>query len=215
VTAPPLRTVGGITLSVRLWALLRDAYAEAGLDPDKYLVVVQGSYNSTVAASGSTHRHGGAVDLRVWNLPTLDHRGKIVRALRRRNVAAWERSERTGSWDAGDHIHGIHIDDGDLSSGAEWQVQEFLAGRDGLSRRGKDYHPRPRRWLYLPIRADRVKPGKLNADVRRLQTRLGMPTRYRTGFYGAKTRAAVRARFPQSGGVVAPSHLRRLCFWVV
>jgi hypothetical protein len=213
VSRPPLRTVGGKTLSVRLWALLRDAYIEAGLDPDHDLVVTQGSYNSSVAASGSTHRQGGAFDLRVWNFPT-SKREPLVRALRRRNVAAWERSERTGSWTGGDHIHGIHIDDGDLSSGAAWQVSEFLAGRDGLSRGGKDYHARPRRRLYLPIRGDVVKPGRLNRHVRRLQVRLGMPKHLRTGFYGAKTRAAVLARFPASGGVVNPSHLRRLGFWV-
>jgi hypothetical protein len=213
VTTPPLRTVGGKTLSVRLWALLADAYAEAGLDPDRDLVVTQGSYHSG-PLSGSTHDKGGAFDLRVWNFPT-SKREPLVRALRRRNVAAWERSERTDSWTKGDHIHGIHIDDGDLSSGAEWQVQEFLAGRDGLSRRGKDYHKRPRRYRYLRVRAARVKPGRISSDTRRLQARLGMPKRYRTGYYGAKTRAAVLARFPRSGGVVTASHLRRLCFWVV
>jgi hypothetical protein len=208
-----LVTRGGETLSLRIWALLRDAYEEAGLDPDRDLVVTQGSY-SAGTLSGSTHLGGGAFDLRVWNFP-VSKRAPLVNALRRRNAITWERSARTGSWSKGDHLHGIVADEPDLSSGALWQVREFRAGRDGLARQGKDYHPRPKAWRYRKVRLSNVKPGAKNSDVKALQYRLGMPARLQTGYYGPLTRAAVAARWPLSKGVVREGDLRRLCFWVV
>ena len=35
------------------------------------------------------------------------------------------------------------MDEPDLGRGAKWQADEYRAGRDGLSARGKDYHPDP------------------------------------------------------------------------
>lgn len=211
-TRTDLATQAGQTLPVRVWALIRAAFREAGVDPE-LAVVTQGSY-SDGTLSGSTHLGGGAFDLRVWNFP-VSKRDAVVKALRRRNVCAWERSARTGSWSKGDHIHGIVRDEPDLSSGAEWQVDEYDAGRDGLSRRGKDYHPRPKQNRFIKVRLSQTAPGKTSESVRRLQVRLGMPVRLRTGYYGPLTRAAVLARFPGSGGVVKRHHLERLCFWVV
>lgn len=131
-------TRDGETLTRRVWALLADAEAAAGIPPGT-LVVTQGSW-SAGSLSGSTHLGGGAFDLRTWNL----HSGKVeplVVELRRRNVCAWLRDRQHGGFDP--HVHGIVRDEPGLSSGARWQVAEYDAGHDGLSRRGRDYHDRP------------------------------------------------------------------------
>lgn len=137
---------GPVTLSSRVWALLEDAYAAAGLDPSTYLVVTQGSW-SDGSLSGSTHSGGGAFDLRTWNLPERVRRDlcrELVVPLRERcGLAVWFRDETHGGF--APHIHGIVRDEPELGSGAAWQVSDADAGRNGLSgsANGPDYHPRP------------------------------------------------------------------------
>lgn len=146
-------TRGGQTLSARVWALLEDAYTGAGLDP-ALLVVTQGSWSSSNPSSGSTHAGGGAADLRTWNLPAWareDLCKAVVVELRKRNGCAWYRDQAHGGFDP--HIHVIVRDEPGLSSGARWQVDEYDAGRDGLSNGGRDYHPRPTQhpFRYPPV----------------------------------------------------------------
>lgn len=143
-------TRGGVTLTSRMWAMLESSYRGAGLDPGSYLVVTQGSFrgDDAAAASGSTHDAAGAADLRTWNLPGWareDLCEALVVELRRRNGCAWYRNENHGGMDP--HIHVILRDDegalSSLSSGARSQVSDYDAGRNGLSNKGPDYHPRP------------------------------------------------------------------------
>ena len=131
-------TRNGETLTKRVWALLEDAYAAAGI-PVSALHVSQGSW-SAGSLSGSTHLGGGAFDLRTWTFPA-DRIEPLVVELRRRNVCAWFRDQAHGGFQP--HVHGIVRDEPGLSSGARWQCSEYDAGRDGLNRRGPDYHPRP------------------------------------------------------------------------
>ena len=134
----------GQRLSTRAWALIEDAAQAAGI-PAGTVYVSQGGYKrgTGASASGSTHDVGDVFDLRVWNLPAGTVEPLVVE-LRRRNGCAWLRSPAHGWTSTGPHIHCVLRDSDDgLSSGARWQVQQYDAGRNGLSGLGRDYHPRP------------------------------------------------------------------------
>lgn len=114
------------------------------------LLLAQGSYTGgAVAASGTTHNGGGAVDVRVVNM-TARQRIQVVRAMKDAGFAVWYREAVPGLW--GPHIHGILIGDEEMSSGAAAQVLSFDAGRNGLRSNASDntYRPSPRvRWSHL------------------------------------------------------------------
>lgn len=158
-TYPPAAqriTRNGQTLTARMWQFLDDAYAAAGLDPDRYLTVTQGSYKAGggAAASGSTHDAAGAADLRTRDLPASARANlceRLVVELRKRGGCAWYRDEAHGGMSA--HIHVILRDESPLSSGAATQVRDYDAGRNGLSNKGPDYHPRPAStpYVYPPV----------------------------------------------------------------
>lgn len=140
---------GGQRLSTRAWALIEDAAEAAGI-PLGVVHVSQGGYKAGqgASASGSTHDQGDVFDLRVWSLPAGTVEPLVVE-LRRRNGCAWLRDPAHGWTSTGPHIHCVLRDSDDgLSSGARWQVQQYDAGRNGLSGLGRDYHPRPpqRHW---------------------------------------------------------------------
>ncbi|MBS1151790.1 MAG: peptidoglycan-binding protein [Myxococcaceae bacterium] len=105
----------------------------------------QGSFSSSVAASGSTHDGGGALDIRTrgQSSATVD---KMVKALRSVGFAAWSRGR--GHDNFAPHIHAIAIGDRRMSSGARWQVGEYFRGHSGLTAQGADAdrslgHPYP------------------------------------------------------------------------
>ena len=103
------------------------------------LTIVQGSYNAGgVVASAGTHDGGGVVDLSAndWK--------RKVHALRSVGFAAWYRPElwRSGRKVWGSHIHAVLVGNAKLSSGAEDQVTEYLAGYDGLAGSGRDPYTR-------------------------------------------------------------------------
>jgi acid phosphatase family membrane protein YuiD len=87
--------------------------------------ITQGSYSTRVAASGSTHAGGGAMDTngpRGW--------GAAVAALRKAGFAAWHRTPSQGPWN--DHIHSIALGDTSASAAAKAQMASFRRGGDGL-----------------------------------------------------------------------------------
>lgn len=99
------------------------------------LTVTQGSYNAGgVKASAGTHDGGGVVDLAPY-----DAAEKVLQ-LRKLGFAAWYRAELPGVW--GPHIHAVLIGNRRLSAGARHQVDEYLAGRNGLANRMPDNGPR-------------------------------------------------------------------------
>jgi hypothetical protein len=145
---PPYQRIRykGVTLNRRTVSALEWAAKRAGVD----LLLAQGSYTGgAVAASGTTHNGGGAVDVRVVNLTTAE-RVQVVRAMKDAGFAVWHRAAVPGLW--GEHIHGILIADSEMSSGAMAQVMSYDAGRDGLrgNRADNTYRPSPRvRWSHL------------------------------------------------------------------
>lgn len=124
-------TYDGRTVDWLTRAALEDTAKRLGYD----LTLHQGSYNAgKVSASAGTHDGGGVVDLAPW-----DHTRK-VRELRRTGFAAWYRPTIPGVWGA--HIHAVLIGNAKLSAGAAAQVQDYLAGRNGLANKGADDGPR-------------------------------------------------------------------------
>lgn len=105
----------------------------------------QGSYNKSVAASGGTHDGGGAVDISVTDLRT----GQLFPRVRRERIrdvgrqvgfAMWIRDPSQSDWPW--HVHGIAINDAELSPGAEKQEAAYRNGRNGLKSNLVDDGPR-------------------------------------------------------------------------
>lgn len=101
--------------------------------------VTQGSFSTSVRASGSTHAGAGAVDI---GAPVT---GAAVNALRQVGFAAWDRTGR-GPW--GPHIHAVANVPG-ASAAALAQYRDFLRGGDGLGGywRGTDSARRGWAWV--------------------------------------------------------------------
>ena len=89
--------------------------------------ISQGSYSSSVSASGDTHSGGGAFD-------ATPATSAGVAALRHQGQAAWLRTPAQGPW--GYHIHSLHIGDPTMHPSAKSQVADFLNGGDGLAAHG-------------------------------------------------------------------------------
>lgn len=120
----------GHTLNYRTIRMLETAEKLA----NTVIKVTQGSYSTSVAASGSTHAGGGAFDLH-WPGGALGE--ALVTALRFVGTASWHRDPSQGPW--GHHIHGIAIGDPTASPAALAQVRSYLSGGNGLG--GKDDGP--------------------------------------------------------------------------
>jgi len=124
-------TFRGVTVNRRTAAMLLLAEKRSGVS----VQLAQGSYHPGVAASGSTHVGGGAVDVRCVQLADAQRR-RLVHALKDAGFACWYRPAVPGLWGA--HIHCVAIGDREASAAAKWQVAEYLAGRSGLVSRGAD-----------------------------------------------------------------------------
>ncbi len=128
-------TLQGFPFNARTVAMLREAQRLAGVP----LVVEQGSYSpGEDPTSAGTHDGGGAVDLDAEAL-TSAQRTALVTALRRVGFAAWLRRPSQGNWPL--HVHGIAVNDTDLSTPAQKQVGQYYLGRDGLAGNGQDDGP--------------------------------------------------------------------------
>lgn len=151
--------VDGQTLTERVYSLIVDSFAAVRL-PEAIITIAQGSWSGGVAASGSTHKGGGAVDISLRDVPDHLEEMLIVELRRRCGGPAWIRTPAQGF---PKHLHMIVRDEDGLSSGARWQVKEYDAGRDGLSGKGshKDYHPRPR---WVPYVWPKVTPADDQED---------------------------------------------------
>lgn len=208
----------GVTIDARTALMLAEADRIVG--PDVPVRPTQGCYNAgRVSASAGTHDGGGAVDLSARDL-TPAQVTAVVRALRVVGFAAWLRTADEGPWSA--HIHAIAVGCPDLAPSAARQVTSLRAGRNGLRSNGRDRHaglglpvttweryraakaaaaaPKPAPApAPAPSHARRHAPGSRTLrvglrgdDVKTLQRFLGLPVG-RTGLFGIKTRAKVRA----------------------
>lgn len=135
----------GARLNQRTIAMLLSAEAALG----KTFHITQGSYSTSVSASGSTHAGGGAMD--------TDNAGagwtRAQNALRNVGFASWWRHPWQGPWN--DHIHSIAIGDNTASAAARAQVADFLRGGDGL----KGYADGA--WNVLQTHVARVHAGEM------------------------------------------------------
>lgn len=108
----------------------------------------QGSFASGSLSAG-THSGGGAVDIMFAGLNAKQRRATI-KWLRRAGFAAWARVGPT--WGANnDHAHAILLGHKTASGEAKWQMQSYLAHRDGLAGNRYDPTPRPKpqpRWSH-------------------------------------------------------------------
>lgn len=93
------------------------------------LDITQGSYNTSVSASGGTHSGGGVVDLRVTDF-TETQRNRVLSVLRSIGFVSWYRTPDQGPW--GYHIHIVAKGDAELSSAAYNQILAAADGRNGL-----------------------------------------------------------------------------------
>lgn len=114
----------------------------------KQVVITQGSFSTSVNASGATHAGGGALDISVVGLSVKERR-RLVRLLRRAGFAAYFRPFVPGLWPS--HVHAVLLGNKTASAAAQWQMSEYRAGRNALSNAGPDraWRPRvPRRWSH-------------------------------------------------------------------
>lgn len=120
------------------------------------LTITQGCYSTAVGASAGTHAGGGVVDLAPW-----DHARK-VKIGRDQAWAIWYRPElwRDGRriWPA--HCHAVLIGHEALSDEAADQVEEYLAGGDGLAGVAGDPNP------YRPAQLEPFRFGAWRRDLR-------------------------------------------------
>ncbi len=96
------------------------------------LSLLQGSWSTSVGASGGTHSGSGAMD--VW--PADGNWRRAVDVLRSFGDIAWHRTPDQGPW--AEHIHGITPGIPGLSAAAQNQVANYYADRNGLVGNGPD-----------------------------------------------------------------------------
>lgn len=97
----------------------------------------QGSYNTSVGASGGTHDKGGVLDL---NVPAGQDANAVTRQLRNAGFAAWYRTAAQGFMP---HIHAVDIGNQRLAYNAGLQVNNYNAGGSGLWPLVADNDPQP------------------------------------------------------------------------
>lgn len=123
-----------------MWAWFEGLVYRLGWRP----TIVQGGWMARLGggadASAGYHDGGGCLDLRVRDL-TAEQVQALVVAVRVGGAGGWVRNATHGGMDP--HLHLVLGTDEGLASGAAWQWDEYLMGRDGLASRGLDYHPRP------------------------------------------------------------------------
>lgn len=122
--------------------------ADLGFRP----VITQGAWMARVPGGGAEnsqgyHDGGGCLDLRTWDR-TPAQREQMVRVIRLNGAAGYRRYTWQGMDE--DHFHLTLGTDHGLTSGARFQWSEYIAGRDGLASRGKDYEWRPSPLVLTP-----------------------------------------------------------------
>jgi hypothetical protein len=114
--------------------LLRELQRVTGLA----ILLTQGSYSTSVTASGGTHDGGGVVDINVYGW-TDSVIWDVLHDSRCMGGVAWHRTPAQGF---AYHIHLLRADCADLSPSARAQNAQYLAGQNGLANRGPDDGPR-------------------------------------------------------------------------
>lgn len=150
------------------------------------LTIIQGSYNSGVAASAGTHDGGGAVDLSPYDWK------RKCRVLRKLGFAAWHRPTLPGVWN--EHIHAIQYDNAKLSSGAVSQKYQYYNHTDGLAGHGWDSQWRPDPIPHFKFKAGSKwpKPWGRRVNRARVNRMLKNPGKYQGKTAMRQSRTVVR-----------------------
>jgi len=157
-------TFRGVTTDARTAEMLAAAEKILG----RRLRMAQGSFSTSVSASGSTHAGAGAVDVSTkWQGLTRAEKIAIVAALRTVGFAAWLREETPGVWS--EHIHAVALGCPGLSPSAAAQVEAYRNGFDGLAGMG-GRRPDPQAFLNIKPRTFEqykrsIKPKRGRATV--------------------------------------------------
>ena len=121
--------------------------------------ISQGSYNTSVGASGNTHAGGGAADT-VPSIDTPKNWAILQKAHRLCGGASWDRPEL---WIGGrevwpHHNHTIVIKDLKMSDEARKQVQDYFADLNGLASHAADnsWKPNPIPVFMYPLKTVRL-----------------------------------------------------------
>ncbi|MCL8026299.1 hypothetical protein [Nocardioides bruguierae] len=151
--------------------------------------IVQGAFMARAGGGASEsagyHDGGGCIDFRIWDL-TEDQQTRLVRVLRKHGAGAWRRDQAHGGMDP--HIHIVCGWDKDLATGAQWQWQQYIAGRDGLASSGPDYEWRP-----TPLVTEPVLPEEFDMDDEKFRKLVNQALKEPDGPF-ATYRAQQRAR---------------------
>lgn len=131
-------------LMAQWWDEFSELCAKKGPGGGFEPTIVQGAFMALsgggASASAGYHDKAGCLDLRVWDR-SQEQVQFMIRRARGMAAAAWLRNASHGGMDP--HIHLVLGPDSPKAYGAAWQWTEYVAGRDGLASRGKDYHWRP------------------------------------------------------------------------
>lgn len=204
MTKPYARTTySGKVVNQRTKTVLTSMAEFLGYD----LTLSQGSYNPGFGPSGGTHDGGGAFDLASF--AAFDK----VRVGRMAGVAIWHRLPTQGDWP--EHEHGIVLGDKEMSDAARRQVQDYMAGLNGLANHARDDEFRPpwgtlvprfpqSRYILDNVAAEGRKSSNHTAlpGVRALQRALNIKAHGLLevdGIYGMQTRRVV-ARYEKRWG---------------
>lgn len=155
--------------------------------------LLQGSFNTSVAASAGTHAGGGVIDVDKDASSWLG----AVSALRHVGFAAWHRDPSQGPW--GHHIHAVEIGNPTLSAPAAAQVQSYLGGGTGLAGYQTGAWKILHDHLALIHRGELVAPAAIAKDIRLLTTSLADRRRPTSAVAGGLRQAGIsglRAMWP-------------------
>jgi hypothetical protein len=149
-------TYNGVTLN----KVTVQAFQEVEKRLGYKLTFDQGSYNTSVEASGGTHSGGGAADLAPFEADRKEH---VCRAV---GFAAWHRPHNWDHEGGIEHVHCELLGDEDASPAAKAQWAEYRAHRSGLVSNLVDntWHPDP-----IPVWHYKVVPS-LGVSVQRVHT---------------------------------------------
>lgn len=178
-----------------MWAVWQDVLDDPIIRPfASKVVIVQGAFMARAGggatASAGYHDQGGCFDVRTWNL-TGAQQVALIKACRKRGMAAWRRDRSAARGRMDPHIHTVLGADRPLARGASTQWGQYLRKQSGLASGTSDYEWRPSPLVTKPpastFREDDMADAKTQAQLDRIEksiaaTRDDLNT-YRAGEY--------------------------------
>lgn len=202
-----------------MWAVWQDILDDPIVRPfASKVVIVQGAFMARAGggatASAGYHDQGGCFDVRTWNL-TGAQQVALIKACRKRGMAAWRRDRSAARGRMDPHIHTVLGADRPLARGASTQWGQYLRKQSGLASGSSDYEWRPSPLVTKPpastFREDDMADAKTQAQLGRIEKALDELTadfdRFRAGEFKRdqglrrEFRAQHRQMISQLGGL--------------